>query len=194
MSKGAFVAAMGGFVNLDASDNRERPVDRLAALGAAQIARAEEAEQEAILASLGVDLIRYKFAGVDCEADAQDQLAGILAWARWWKPYPAPEARDLDVVATWAVHEWRHDKCPSRPDGCGGAGEVPSAAKPLDGPQPMMACPKCGGTKLRRWTDEERVQAMARTFDREMSRAHSIISLAESLAMRRAEEQIERWR
>lgn len=192
--KQAFIGVLGGYQSLGDDDSRERPVNRLAALGAAQIARAEECEQEAIICSLGVDLIRFKFAGVErAEADAQDQLAGILAWPRWWKPYPIPVQRDLDAVATWAVHEWRNDKCPARPEGCGGALEVPSAAKPVDGPQPMMVCPQCRGTGVRLWTDVERAQAMGAAFDQAMSRAHAIISLAESLAMRRGRDQVERW-
>jgi hypothetical protein len=191
--KGAIVAALGGFQNLDSDEARERPIDRIAAMGAAQIARAEECEQEAIICSLGVDLIRFKFAGVErAEADAQDQLAGILAWVRWWKPFPVPGARDLDVVATWAVHEWRNDKCPQRPKGCGGALEVP-AHDGVDGAQRMQVCPICRGTGLRRWSDQERLEGMGQAFDQAMSRAHAIIHYAESLALRRGKEQTERW-
>lgn len=191
--KQALAGVLGGFQNLDHDDSRERPVDRLAAAGAAQIARAQEAEQDALLCSLGVDLIRFKFAGVErAEADAQDQLAGILAWERWWRPFPIPGARDLDVVATWAVHEWRNDRCPQRPRGCGGALEVPTQDG-VDGAQRMMVCPICWGVGLRRWTDEERIKAMGQPFDQAMSRAHAVILYAEDLAMRRGREQVERW-
>lgn len=193
--KGAFVGVLGGFQSLDSDESCERPVDRLGALAAAQIARAEESERSVILASLGVDLIRYKFAGVErAGADAEDRLSGIMAWPSWWtggRVLLDPAQRD--VVACWAVHEWAEDRCAPRPEGCGGALQVPSAAEPIDGAQPMMVCPTCGGTGKRRWTDAERIEAMGLAFPEGMAQAHKIIAFAEDLAMRRGKEQVERW-
>lgn len=193
--KGAFAAALGGLQSLKDDNWRERPVDRVGALGAAQIARAKEAEQDSIICSLGVDLIRFKFAGVDkAEADCQDQLSGVLAWRRWWKGWNvALGDTERDAVACWAVHEWARDLCPPRPQGCGGALEVPSAAKPIDGAQPMMTCPRCHGIGKRKWTDEERTEALGAPFEYGMDRAHWIIAVAESMAMKRGKEMLERW-
>jgi hypothetical protein len=193
--KGAFAAALAGLQSLKDDNWRERPVDRVGAMGAAQIARAKETEQDTIVCSLGVDLIRYKYAGVErAGPDAEDQLAGILAWPRWWKGWKVVlDEIQRDSVACWAVHEWAQDRCPPRPQGCGGALEVPSAAQPIDGAQPMMTCPRCGGVGKRKWTDEERVEAMGEPFEYGMDRAHWIISVAESMAMRRGKEMLERW-
>jgi hypothetical protein len=193
--KRLFAGVLGGFQNLDADDFRERPVDRLGALGAAQIARADEALRLSVLTSLGVDLIRYKFAGVEnaCE-DAQDKLSAALSWPKEWPGRKVPiDAATRDAVACWSIHEWRNDRCPQRPDGCGGAMEVPSSAQPIDGAQPMMVCPVCAGTGWRRWKDQERIEAMGEAFDKAMGIAHALISHAEDLAMKRGAEQVDRW-
>lgn len=58
----------------------------------------------------------------------------------------------------------------------------------------MAPCPKCAGTRLRRWTDEERIEGMGQDFAAAMSRAHGIIGMAESMAVRRGVEQVERWK
>jgi hypothetical protein len=193
--KAALAAALAGFQSLGHDDLRERPVDRVGAAGAAQI-RGQGAELEAIKASLGVDLIRFKFSRIDrAGKDAEDMLSGILAWPSEWKPYGNVKlcARERDLVARCAVHEWANDKCPPRPDGCGGALEVPSAEKAIDGRQPMMACPRCKGNGIRRWTDDDRVERMGAGFSEGMARAHAIIGEAEALALRRARDLLERW-
>jgi hypothetical protein len=193
--KSQFAGVLGGFQSLDSDDFRERPVDRLGALGAAQIARADEALRLSVLTALGVDLIRYKFAGVDTAGkDAEDKLSAALSWPKEWPGRNVLlDAAQRDVVARWSVHEWRNDKCPPRPDGCGGALEVPSSARLIDGAQPMMVCPKCRGTGWKRWSDEERRAAMEDTFSKAMGIAHALIAHAEDLAMKRGKEQVERW-
>lgn len=193
--KRLFAGALGGFQNLDSDDFRERPVDRLGALGAAQIARADEALRLSILTSLGVDLIRYKFAGVDTAgSDAEDKLSAALSWPKEWPGRDVKlNASERDVVACWSIHEWKNDKCPQRPNGCGGALEIPSAAQPIDGAQPMVVCPVCHGTGWRRWKDTERLEAMGNAFEKAMSIAHALIVHAEDLAMRRGREQVEHW-
>jgi hypothetical protein len=193
--KAALAAALGGFQSLGHDDLRERPVDRVGAAGAAQI-RGQGAELEAIKASLGVDLIRFKFSRiVRAGRDAEDMLSGILAWPSEWKPYGEVKlkARERGKVARWAIQEWAHDKCPPRPDGCGGAKEVPSSGQPIDGRQPMMSCPQCKGTGVRRWTDDDRIERMGADFSDGMARAHAIIGEAEALALRRARDLLERW-
>lgn len=191
-----FAAALGGFTGLGGTeDGRERPVDRVGAAGAMQIERAEDAEREAIQASLGVDLMRYKWAGVErAGTEAELQLMGILFWGKWWKGGKCPlTPAERERVACWAVHEWANQACPPRPDGCGGKGEVPTAGEPVAGMQPMMTCPVCHGTTKRRWTDEERVEAMGSAFEEGMAEAHRIISTAEALALRRGRQLLERW-
>jgi hypothetical protein len=187
----AFAGVLGGFQSLSNDDARERPVDRLAALGAAQIARSKEAERTAALCSLGVDLIRFKFAGIAAaRQDAEDQLAVALTWRH--------KADDLSPrekmkVACWAVQEWAGDLCPPRPEGCGGAKEVPDHdLRHLEGAQPMRSCPVCRGTGMRLWKDEERIEAMGRPFGVAMSEAHALIAWAESLAIQFGKEQCER--
>jgi hypothetical protein len=193
--KAAFIAVLTGLQSLKSEESRETPVDRLAALGAAQIRKAEEAHRLSILTSLGVDLIRYKYARVETAGpDSEDKLSAILAWPSWWTGRKVGlDAIQRDMVACWAIHEWYSDLCPPRPEGCGGALEVPSAAQPIDGAQPMMTCSRCGGTGKRRWTDRERVEAMGDTFGKGMDHAHRIIAFAEDLAMRRGKEMLERW-
>ncbi len=192
--KGAFAAALGGFQSLGSDESRERPVDRLAALGASQIARAEHELRQAHLASLGVDLIAFKFGGRKISrADAEDKLALILAWPTWWTGRKVElTPTQIDTVAWWAVTEWADDRCPPRPHGCGGALEVPNSAEPINGTQPMMVCAKCGGVGKRKWTDRERSLAMGETHPVGMDHAHRIIAFAESFAMRRGMEMLER--
>jgi hypothetical protein len=205
--KEAFAAVLGGLQSLGHDDARERPVDRLGALGAAartapnetregaQVERANHELRQAWLASLGVDLVRFKFSRVEIAGkDAEDKLSAILAWSSWWTGRKVGlDPAQRDVVAWWAVHEWAEDRCPPRPDGCGGALQVPSSAAPIDGAQPMVTCPQCGGMGKRKWKDEEREKAMGDPFSDAMDHAHRIIAHAESLAMRRGREMLERW-
>lgn len=165
-------------------------------MGAAQIEKARDCEREAIIASLGVDLLRYKWAGVDrAGPDAELQLCAILAWPKWWKGGKVGlKPGQREIVACWAIHEWANQSCPPRPDGCGGKGEVPAAGHSIDGTQPMRPCPVCSGTTRRRWKDEERLEAMGDLYGEGMGQAHRIIATAEALALRRGKELLERWR
>ena len=193
--KRAFAAALGGLQSLRADEWRERPVDRLGALGSAQIAHWEGELDRTLLVSLGVDLVRFKLSGIaSAEVVAQKKLSDILVWERWWGPAPCPlSEQERKGISSWAVREWAGDKCPPRPEGCGGALEVPSAEKPIDGAQPMMVCPKCRGTGVRRWTDAERIEAMGRAYPAEIDQAHAIIGSAERLAISHGMKMLERW-
>lgn len=184
----------------------EKPVDRLTAMGAAQIGRAkpnpanvaqvrraQRAQRQSRLASLGVDLIALKFA----RREISRRLAGV-ALAEMLDEDLTRAGREpiavtrLEAIALWAIVEWAEDACPPRPGGCGGAGEVPYAGRTTDGAQRMMVCPKCKGTTRRRWEDGERAHAMGAHYEVEMAAAHRLIGDAESLAMHRGIRQLGR--
>lgn len=204
--KEAFAAVLSGMQPLGSDDWRERPVDRLSALGmtarvapdqdrhGAQVKRSVHAEHQSHLASLGVDLIAFKFGNRQVSgADAEDKVAAFLAWQDWWKHGKvALTARQRDAVARWAVREWAFDACPPRPHGCGGAMQIPHQAN-TEGAQRMMLCPKCNGTGKRRYSDNERELAMGDAFPIGMETAHTIIAQAEALAMRGGMRLLERW-
>lgn len=203
----AFAGVLGGLQSLGHDDACERPVDRLGALGTAArtgpdedlngnlVARSSDALRQAKLASLGVDLVAFKDARrALSQVDAIRALAEILLWTTWWTGRKVGINEHQAVkVAGWAVREWAEDRCQPRPNGCGGAREVPSAAAEQDGRQPTMICSQCHGSGRRRWTDEERTNAMGEAFAVPMSHAHRIMAFAESLALRRGMELVERW-
>lgn len=195
--KGACAAVLAGFQGLGGDDSRERPVDRLAALGVIgreipderngrQIARAAIALQEAHLCSLGVDLIGFKFAHrTTAKKDAEDKLALALAWPQWKLRITS---RERDRVAMWTVMEWAVDMCPR----CAGASVIPDQAH-REGAQPMKPCPECNSTGKRRYSDHERKEALGGVYDKALSVAHGLIGRAEDLAVRGAKTMLERW-
>jgi hypothetical protein len=178
----AFAGVLGGLQSLAHDDSCEKAVDRLGALGmigrrvpderhGRQVARAKETERTSALCSLGVDLIRFKFARIaDARLDAEDQLAAALTWRHKADDLSGRQQRK---VACWAVQEWAGDLCPPRPKGCGGAGEVPDHDLEREGTQPMRSCPVCRGTGMSLWTDAERIEAMGHSFAVAMSEAHA---------------------
>lgn len=195
----ALAVALGGALGMGSDDSRERPVDRVGAAGwsGRTVGMSERGSHEmrlAKLASLGVDLIAYKFGRRQLSGPAaESKLVAILAWPHWWTggKYSLTDA-EADAVALWSIHEWVEDKCAPRPHGCGGAREVP-AEQGIDGAQRMILCSQCNGTGKRRWKDEERMGAMGKAFPDAMDKAHQIIAEAEALATRRCRELLERW-
>lgn len=182
----ALAAVLGGLQSLGHDEAREKPVDRLGAMAASQIARAKDAERTAALCSLGVDLIRFKFANIEAaRLDAEDRLALALTWR-----HKADDLSDRERgrVARWAVREWGIDLCPR----CKGAGKTPDFVVPIEGKQPMSECVDCWGSGKRRYTDAERTEAMGQLFAKALDEAHSLIAWAESLAVQRARDQCER--
>lgn len=179
---------MAGFQSLAHDDLRERPIDRLGALGAIQIRVADEARDASELASLGVDLIAFKYGNrAASKQSAEDALASILAWPTWsLKVSPMERVR----IAEQSLMEWAIDICPA----CQGARVVPSHHQTgLEGFQPMQPCSTCSGSGKRRYSDLERVEAMGEAFSRAMYTAHGIIGRAESLAVAGAKDMLERW-
>lgn len=185
----ALAKALSGPINLD-EQAHERPVDRLHALASSQIFRANRAARASKLASLGVSLIALKHANrADEYARAIERLADCLTWCR-------PKAGELlrVNVSRQAIMEHCVDFCPT----CRGSGEIP-AQDGMEGAQRMKACPECGGTGKRRYTDEERrVNLLLAAEDyragaRLMAEAMAMISVAEDEAIRTAKRLLERW-
>jgi hypothetical protein len=190
--KQSLAGVLSGFQGLGGDDFRERPVDRLAALGAIQIVRGRDAARESTLCSLGVDLIAFKLGHrASSKPDAEDKLSLVLAWTdpegkNTWKLRLT--AKERDRVAVWAVQEWTVDCCPT----CNGSAQIP-IQQDTDGAQPMKPCPSCDSTGKRRYSDRERIEALGGDFDKAMSTAHGIIGQAEALAVRAAKQMLERW-
>lgn len=198
----ALAGVLGGLQSLAHDDAREKPIDRLGGMGfigrtkpderdGVQQARAVDAMRTAVLSALGVDLIAFKFgARMASRLDAEDMLAAILAWPSWKLQVTT---RQRTRIAKWAIHEWASDLCPPRPDGCGGAKEVPDHNhQQLEGTQPMRPCPVCHATGKRHYTDAERIEAMGEAFAKAMFEAHGIIGRAETLATGGAKKMLER--
>lgn len=190
--KEAFAGVLAGFQGLGNDDSRERPIDRLGALGAIQIkreeqgARGKQADRTAALSALGVRLIAFKFGNcASSKADAEDMLASFIAWPTWDLK---TKARQRPVIARQALMEHAIDFCPS----CKGAKQVPDVEN-VEGKQPMTPCLPCDATGKRRYTDQERAAAMGQAFAREMDVAHRILGWAEALAVRGGKELLERW-
>jgi hypothetical protein len=186
-----FAGVLGGLQGLGSDESRERPVDRLAALGAIQNAQVVQAERTSVLCALGVRLISFKYANCPTsKADAEDMLCAVLAWTKkknanqWGLKLNAGERT---IIAAQALMEYAIDFCPT----CK-SGEIPDQSE-REGAQPMKTCPSCSGTGRRRYSDEERAEAMGRTFAKAMQEAHSILSRAESLAVSQAKQMLERF-
>lgn len=172
-------AVLAGFQSLGSDESRERPVDRLGALAYAAL--------ESELASLGVDLIAFKYGHrAASKAPAEAKLALLLAMPR---NRLGLSAKQCSRVARHAVTEYLIDFCPV----CRGAKEVPDRSG-LEGTQPMKPCDGCGGTGVRRWSDSERSEALGGgDFGRALGLAHGYISKGAALAVSGAVRMLERW-
>jgi hypothetical protein len=188
--KEAFAGVLGGLQGLGSDDYRERPVDRLTALGAiqrrdGQAARGAEAERTALLNALGVRLVAFKFGNcATSRADAEDMLEDILRWPTWGLSITT---RQRPTIARQAIIEFAIDQCPT----CFGAREEPMIE--AEGTRPMMVCTGCAGSGKRRYSDAERVAAMGKAFAQEMETAHRIMGWAEALAVRNGMKMLEKW-
>lgn len=202
----ALAGVLAGYQGLGGDDTRERPVDRLGALGlgaankrqvelmANEALKGKQADREAALRVIGSCLIRFRDANCSSSRkDAEDLLALALAWPARRGAAPLNlKRRERDKVARQAIREWALDFCPV----CKGVAEIPRFAE-VEGSQPMSACPPdpvgCGGTGRRRYSDAERAEAMGQPYSEAMQEAHGLISLAHSIAIRVAKEMLERW-
>lgn len=186
--KEALVAALGGLQSLAQDDTREVPVDRLGAVALAQIA-VGRARGEAHLVSLGRDLIAVKFGRQPrYHASATEKLTIVLGWPQYRLKMREMERRN---IALWALIEWLQDAC----DVCHGRLEVPMGPVDRDGAIPMKPCQSCSGTGKRRYTDQERMEALPdipRT-GRALMVASTTLHEAERLAVAGAARMLERW-
>lgn len=184
--KEALAHSLSGPVSLAEDQWRERDVDRLHALAAAQSAYGRTA-REAALSALGVCLIALKAANRPDEyVRSVDRLAHLL---RKTKPRPSADLRIR--IARQAIHEFIVDFCGA----CHGKGEIPDQDG-LDDAQRMKPCPECGGHGKRRYSDSERFDVIggeAKYCGAWMADAMSLISEAESEAVRTANRLLERW-
>jgi hypothetical protein len=189
--KGTLAAALTGLQGLGWDEAREKPIDRLTALGAMQNQRADDANNASLMRSLGQDVIAFKFAHrADAREDAIDKLAAQLANLRKIKLRPGLHRK----VAAWALREHVVDMCPR----CKGACEVPQFAGQDDGYQPMRPCPPapegCDGIGRRSPSDVERIAATGGQHAEAFEKAHELITRAEHLAIETAARMLERWR
>lgn len=199
--KEALVQVLTGLQSLSNDDSRERPVDRLHAVGSSQRRETWDHEtqkfvehlREAHLATLGKNLISFKYAH---RADAREPAVNGLADALDGHRLRLNLRRGTRVrVAAWSIQEWVVDQCPT----CTGRKQIPDHdIQGLEGRQPMKPCPTCSGTGRRRYEDAERAEALGDSvysgkLDRALSAAHGIIGYAERLAIRSAKELLEKW-
>lgn len=191
--KEALAHALSGPVSLAEDEWRERPVDRLHALGSAQIERANRTARDSHLSSLGVSIVALRDANRPDEyARAIDRLSMLMRDMR-----PRANGEQCLKISRQAVHESVISFCPM----CHGAREVP-AQDGLDGAQRMVPCPPvdgCGGTGMRRYSDAERMEALGvqrsdlDKINAQMDYAHRLLAQAESEAIRTAIRLLERW-
>lgn len=173
--KETLAATLTGLLGLGWDEAHEKPVDRLTALAAMQNQRAGEAQNAAVLRSLGQDVISFKYANrADTRESAIEKLADQLKRIRALEQRPVLRAR----IAAWALQEHVIDMCPR----CTGRGEVPQFADQGDGYQPMLPCDPCNGTGKRRYSDAERIGATGGKHAEHFERAHEYITRAVHLA------------
>lgn len=187
--KQTLAMALAGFQGLGSDDFRERPVDRLAAMGVIgrQQGKAQDAARTGALCALGVSLIAFKHGKRESSGpDAEDMLAAILAWetaagkSTWGIK---TNRQERTRIASWAVREWTDDSC----EPCTGSGIS------VDGRGVVRPCGVCGGAKKRLYSDSERITAMGGAFEKAMAAAHGIIGRAEVLAVQHGKTMLERW-
>lgn len=181
----ALAHALTGPVNLDERDGWERPVDRIHALAAAQAITINRTARECALASLGVSLLALKAANrSDEHARTVAKLVDALMWLR-----PRPSSKQATIIARQAIMENVVDHCFT----CQGRGHVQTDAGVV------KACPACGGSGKRRYSDDERQEAMqmsGREFDRanrQLGEALRFLAMAEAEAIKTAKKMLEKW-
>lgn len=186
--KESLVAVLTGFQSLSNDDSRERPVDRLHAVGAGQqrgrLDRQtlifSERLREAHLVTLGRDLIAFKYSH---SADAHEKaISGLTDALGWKKAEHHLRPRQRPQVARWAIQEWVIDSCPT----CWGRKIVPDHdIQGLEGRQPMKNCGTCSATGKRRYDDAERREALGDLagVERGLALAHGLIGEAEKLCI-----------
>jgi hypothetical protein len=146
--------------NLTYCAEEMRSLDKLVALSLGSIGPGRESH----LNSLGISLIAFKHAhNARYYLQAVRDLGRALGWRK---------VKNRGAVAKTAVSEWVVDLCPA----CMGARQVFTS----DGV--CRPCLACGQSGKRRYSDDERKGIPGKA----MTEAHSLISLAVSLAVKGA--------
>jgi hypothetical protein len=148
---------------------------------------AHRTRKEAFLASLGMSYIALKVANRPDEFDRTvDRLARCLSG----KIGSQMRLR----IARQAVMEGMVDSCPS----CSGTGEV-RAYEDTEGTQRMKECPECGGHGKRRYSNQERIEALQIApgdlvwCERALSEALGYLAAGEKEAILTARRLLERY-
>lgn len=154
--------------------------DKLTAMAMGSVTAEHRSARESHLNSLGVSLIGFKHARrFDLLRQAADSLADCLGWrlkgVRW---------DDRRRVARLAISEWHDDNCSL----CTGAGHV------YDHIGVQRSCPRCGGSRKRRYSDQERAEGLevsdGAKWAYAMDVGHAQIAFAVALAIRQAQERL----
>lgn len=164
MNANSLARAMRG--NLTYSAEEVKPIDKLMAMGNGSFGSGRESH----LNSLGVSLIAFRHAHrADYYLKAVKQLGDALAWRK---------VKNRGAVSKQAITEYVVDLCPS----CCGAEET------ADSLGVVRVCASCKGSGKRRYEDIERKGIPGKA----MQEAHSLISLAISIAIRGATKRLGR--
>lgn len=129
-------------------------VDRV--LAAANSGRdGEAAARRAAMMSLGKKSILFRFGNAPSEREGIVSDVGEILKGDG-KQFPI---NLVDVIAGTALHELTFDRCVT----CLGRGLVPDhSVEAMVGRQPMKTCPTCIGQKRRRFSEDARVNVLAR--------------------------------
>lgn len=175
MSLESLAHALGG--NLTYDTTCERDWDRLTALAMGSVIAEHRSARESLLNSLGVSLIAYK------HARREDLLTRTVADLRDCLKWRLKNTRVSDrwKVAALAIREWVEDNCPP----CTGSGHV------YDDIGEKRICPKCSGSRKRRYTDADRAAGLGvadgAKWAHAMDIAHAQLAFSVGLAVRQAE-------
>lgn len=159
MNPNSLAKALSGNLTYSDLEDDIRPIDKLRAMALGSIGPGRESH----LNSLGISLIAFKHAH---RADYYLQAVRQLGFALGWR-----KVKNRGAVSRQSITEWVVDVCPA----CWNAREI--FAGDL-----MRPCMVCAQTGKRRYSDEERKGIPGKA----MSEAHSLISLAVSVAVRAA--------
>jgi hypothetical protein len=168
--------------NLTYNSHDESAWDRLTALAWGSVTAEHRSARESLINSLGVSLIAFKHARrEDLRARTAADLRDCLAWR-----LKSTKEEFRWKLACLAIEEWIDDNCPT----CTGAGHV------YDNVGVQRSCPKCGGSRKRRYTDQERAESLrvadGAKWGYAMDVAHAQLALAVATAARQAQERLQK--
>lgn len=151
--------------------------DKLTAMALGSVRSEHRTARESLLNALGVSLLGFKHA---MRPDLFTRAATDLRDCMGWKVKLSRNQRQ--EIAQAAIREWVVDVCPT----CCGSGHI------FDSYGVERLCNTCGGSRKRRYSDEEREQTVsgAAKVVRAYDAAHSMIAFAIGTAIRQAQERL----